>query len=206
MTNWRTRLPGWFTPTPHEAIGVAVVLLGAVVYSLWFWTNQQAPVVIKPVVAAPLDTYTDLPPSHELTITVYVSGAVTQPGLATVHEGARVADAVTQRGGISQDADVDRLNMARLVYDGEQIHVPRHGEADPVASQSTPPSNETPLNLNAADVIALTQLPGIGPAKAEAIVSYRETHGPFADPGQLRNVTGIGEATFQRLAPLVTVR
>jgi len=138
---------------------------------------------------------------------VHVSGAVREPGVVTLGAGARVADAVDAAGGAMPDARLALLNLARPVDDGERIHVPRVGE-------DAPPPPEAPsrgvlpdgrIDLNAASAEELQTLPGVGPARAEAILAERAER-PFRVPGDLRRVPGIGEATFQRLAPLVAVR
>ncbi len=138
---------------------------------------------------------------------VHVSGAVVRPGVVTLPGGARVADAIEQAGGAMPDARLDRLNLARPVEDGEQVHVPRVGEDAPPpaepASRGVLPDGR--IDLNAASQAELETLPGVGPSRAQAIIAEREER-PFRVPGDLRRVPGIGEATFQRLAPLVAVR
>jgi competence protein ComEA len=163
-------------------------------------------------------------------VVVHVSGAVAAPGVVVVPAGARLADAVAAAGGLLDDALPERVNLARLVVDGEQVHVPHEGDEDlppigadqPDAAGSAgggDPSGASGgagggapdgagggrVDLNHASAAELETLPGIGPAKAAAIVRHRDEHGPFAAPGDLRDVTGIGEATFQGLAELVTV-
>jgi competence protein ComEA len=140
---------------------------------------------------------------------VHVTGAVALPGLLTLAPGARVGDAVAAAGGALPDAWLDRVNLARPVADGEQVHVPRVGEDAPPPAASGPTSQgilpDGRVDLNRATAEELATLPGIGPARAAAIIAAREEQ-PFDEPGDLRRVPGIGEATFQRLAPLVAVR
>jgi competence protein ComEA len=122
-------------------------------------------------------------------------------------ERARVADAIAAAGGALPDARLDRLNLARIVDDAERVHVPRVGEDAPPpeepASQGVLPDGR--VDLNAATQSELETLPGVGPARAQAIIAEREAR-PFRVAGDLRLEPGIGEATFQRLAPLVAVR
>jgi competence protein ComEA len=138
---------------------------------------------------------------------VHVSGAVHDPGVVTLPDGSRVADAIAASGGAMPDARLDRLNLARRVEDGERVHVPRVGEDAPPpeepASRGVLPDGR--IDLNNASQAELETLPGVGPARAQAIIAERTTR-PFRVPGDLRRVPGIGEATFQRLAPLVAVR
>ena len=154
-------------------------------------------------------------------VLVHVSGAVQRPGLVTLSADARVGDAVDAAGGLTEDADGDRINLARVLVDGEQVHVPAEGEELPPAAtgeRGAAPGSDAPagdgggldpqgrIDLNRATAAELESLPGIGPARATAIVDHREQHGPFGVPGDLRAVSGIGEATFQNLAPLIVVR
>jgi len=138
---------------------------------------------------------------------VHVSGAVLRAGVVTLPPRSRVADAIDAAGGAMPDARLDLLNLARIVEDGERVHVPRVGEDAPApdepASRGVLPDGR--IDLNAASQAELETLPGIGPARAQAIIAEREAR-PFRVPGDLRRVPGIGEATFQRLAPLVAVR
>ncbi len=248
----RQRWSGWVRPTPAEVVGLALMVLGSIVATLLWWGQSvsgpdgldgaravgvavtpdghphgPAPgVELDPGVPVPSSPGGPMPPDPgpaDVEVTVHVSGAVTRPGLVTLPSGGRVGDAVVAAGGLTRDADPDRINLARALVDGEHVHLPRVGEAEgdvggPPAPVGTPDGagagaagtgGATPdglLDLNRASATELEQLPGIGPARAAAIVEYRELHGPFAVPGDLRGVSGIGEATFQRLAPLVVVR
>jgi competence protein ComEA len=149
--------------------------------------------------------------------TVHVTGAVANPGLVVLAEGGRVGDAVAAAGGLVAGAQDERINLARPVVDGEHVHVPREGE-EPVPVEVAPGGDASTdggsggvapgdgrVDINRAGAAELETLPGIGPARAEAIIAHREQHGPFAAPGDLRAVSGIGEVIFQRLAELVTV-
>jgi competence protein ComEA len=138
---------------------------------------------------------------------VHVSGAVLAPGVVALDRGSRVADAIAAAGGAMPDAQLDRLNLARILEDGEQVHVTRAGEdaPPPEASASRGVLPDGRIDLNTASASELETLPGVGPARAQAIIAEREVR-PFQVPGDLRRVPGIGEVTFQRLAPLVAVR
>lgn len=125
-------------------------------------------------------------------ITVYVSGAVAQPGLVSLRADARVADAVAAAGGVLSSAALDQVNLASPLTDGEQVVIP-----EAVAPGATPDSTNTGdgrLHLNQATAAELQELPGVGPVLAERIVSFREAHGPFRTIEDLLDVPGIGEA------------
>jgi competence protein ComEA len=140
---------------------------------------------------------------------VHIIGAVTTPGLYQLHEGDRAVDAVAAAGGLAPDADQAQLNLARFLSDGEQIIVPRVGEAPPpAAGGAAPPGTGAPggtININTADVTALEDLPGVGPALAERIVLWREANGSFTAVEDLLNVTGIGQKKLDSLRDSVAL-
>lgn len=134
-----------------------------------------------------------------VTILVHVLGAVTQPGLYELPDGARVVDAVAAAGGFSPDADTAAVNLARIVADAEQLRVPAIGETPATAV------DDGLINLNTAVAAELEALPRIGPALAARIVAWREENGVFRSVDDLLAVAGIGTKTLEGLRPLVTV-
>jgi competence protein ComEA len=138
-------------------------------------------------------------------IFVHILGQVAKPGLYEFPDGARGVDAVAAAGGFARNADQSGLNLARVLSDGEQIIVPKKGEAPPAAGPGTTPVPGALVNLNSADEAALETLPGIGPALAGRILAWRDTNGRFASIDDLGSVTGIGDKTLDSLRELVTV-
>jgi competence protein ComEA len=140
-------------------------------------------------------------------LVVHVAGAVVAPGLYELRASARTADALAAAGGAAPDADVDALNLAAPVRDGERVYVPVVGEDVPPPAAVPPGSAPAagPVDLNRATVAELDALPGIGPATAAAIVAHREVSGPFASVEDLEQVRGIGPAKLATIRPLVTV-
>jgi competence protein ComEA len=142
-------------------------------------------------------------------VIVHVAGAVASPGLYRLGGAPRVADAVDAAGGVAPDADVDALNLAAPVADGQRIYVPRQGEAgaDPSAGDTgVVAADSQPVDLNSATSEQLDALPGIGPSTAEAIISYRREHGRFRSVDELLEVRGIGQAKLDELRAKVRVR
>jgi competence protein ComEA len=142
-------------------------------------------------------------------VVVYVAGAVARPGVYPVGAGARVADAVGAAGGTTPEADLDPLNLAARLSDGDRIFVPRKGQAPPpvvgpgpTGGGSTPSG---PVNLNTATAEQLEALSGVGPATAHAIVTWRQQHGRFRSVQDLLQVRGIGPAKLESLRDQVTV-
>jgi competence protein ComEA len=148
--------------------------------------------------------------------TVHVAGAVAKPGVYDLDAGARVIDAIEAAGGGAPDADLNRLNLAAKVADGQRVLVQRVGEAAPAGSSSPGASgggnggsgSADPsglVSLNSATQAELEALPGIGPTLAEAIITERERRGGFRSVNELRDVRGIGEKRFADLKDKVTI-
>ncbi|KAB7746574.1 ComEA family DNA-binding protein [Nostocoides sp. F2B08] len=140
---------------------------------------------------------------------VHVAGQVVRPGIVRLAPGSRVIDAVEAAGGPLTEADLAAVNLARPVVDGEQVYVPKPGEAVPAvpgASTGTGPAAEgAPIDLNAADATALDGLPGVGPVLAERIIAWRTEHGRFTSVDELGEVSGIGEKLLGQIRDRVTV-
>jgi competence protein ComEA len=204
--------------TPAECVALSTLVAGAVAALGLLWlTSRPGPPLQRPPAADGIQVEAE-------DVVVHVAGVVAAPGLYRLPGGARVADALDAAGGPLPGAALDSLNLARPLTDGEQVVAPpavaapgAGGVPAPSAPGVTPsgvaPSAAPPsaaradgkLDLNRATVQDLDALPGIGPVLAQRIVSYRDEHGPFKTLGKLRDVPGIGEKTFQKLAPLLVV-
>lgn len=229
LASWRHRA----AHRPVVTVAAAVLLLGLGVCA-WYVLRPPAP---PPELALPRATPaagagpgstaagTAASPTSadagSATVTVDVVGAVGRPGLVKLPGGSRVADAVREAGGASLDADLERLNMAAALSDGELIYVPHVGETSiplPVNGSggaggvATDPagtgeagSTAAPVDLNQADEQQLETLPGVGPSTAEAILDYRRQHGRFKSVDELLDVRGIGPAKLAALRARVRV-
>jgi competence protein ComEA len=143
------------------------------------------------------EAVTLLPTSTPGMLIVYVSGAVATPGVYTLPEGSRVAEAIEAAGGFVGGAEQDKVNLAQQLEDGEQINVP--GLVD------TSHVNAGRVDINTATVTELETLPGIGPTAAQAIVDYRLENGPFQAIEDIQNVPGIGPATYDGIRDYITI-
>lgn len=166
-------------------------------------------------------TSSGMPDAQEDSITVYVTGAVNQPGVVSVAAGARVADAVNACGGLLPTADAEKINMAQAVKDGQQIRVPEKGAAKAAKNATATASSSDNgkarastdsdadagelVNINTADEAELDKLPGVGPSTAQKIIEYRETEGQFASPEDIMKVKGIGKAKYEKMKDRITV-
>jgi competence protein ComEA len=150
-------------------------------------------------------------------LVVHVAGAVVRPGIVRLRTGARVVDAIEAAGGARPEADLDQLNLAAKVADGQRIGVGLPGQAatgggvaglvggSPAASDGFGGSSAGLLNLNTATQTEIEALPGIGPVLGAAILRERDERGGFRSVDELRSVRGIGEKRFADLHDLVTV-
>ncbi|MDQ0801107.1 helix-hairpin-helix domain-containing protein [Arthrobacter sp. SLBN-112] len=151
-------------------------------------------------------------------VVVHVAGAVANPGVIRLRQGSRVDDAIAAAGGPVAEADVNRLNLALVIEDGQKIHVPRIGEppsthsgtagadgSDTTGEAAGPGQSGGKINLNTAGVAELDTLPKVGPVLAQRIVDWRKEHGPFKSAEELDAVDGVGPKMLESLLPLVTV-
>lgn len=192
-----------------------------------FVARRPAPTPIE-IIPPPTATATPWPTATPTPapLRVYVSGAVPRPDVYVLTPGAIVKDAISAAGGFDRDADRENINLAQPLYDGAQVHVPSQaaqatappvGVSGPAATPTVAPTNlshlpsppavktlapGTKININTASLSELELLPGIGPAMAQRIVEGR----PYATVEDLKKVKGIGDATYKKLAPLVTVQ
>lgn len=145
-------------------------------------------------------------------IMVDIKGEIAKPGVYVATNGERVIDLVERAGGMTEDALVEAVNLALHVEDEMVIYIPKVGEEvdgfAPImaATGNTSSSSNSKVNLNKASADELQTLTGIGPAKASAIIEYRETNGPFQQLDDLLNVSGIGSKTFEKISEQISVK
>lgn len=174
------------------AVGVMVT------FGAWWWAT--AGVDTSPVESV-LPVIESVEPTEPDVVVVHVSGAVQNPGVVRLVQGARAIDAIEAAGGAGPDAALAGVNLAAEVVDGSQIRVPRVG--DPVASGAA--AEESLVVVNQADATALETLPGVGPVLAARIIEHRDRQGPFTTPEDLLDVSGIGESILARLRPHIRI-
>ncbi|MGI6216078.1 MAG: helix-hairpin-helix domain-containing protein [Coriobacteriales bacterium] len=164
------------------------------------------------------ESATDAVASEQTTVMVHVAGAVGKPGVYELEEGSRVNDAVELAGGLSDDASSSSINLARVLVDGEQIYVPTKEEVESGsvagatasgstgdAAQGSSSQAQSLVNINTATAEQLEELPGIGPATAQAIIEYREQSGGFTSIEEIQEVSGIGEGKYSKICELICV-
>jgi competence protein ComEA len=206
-------LRGALAPVPASAVFLVAVLVVVILAGAFLRNAMASPptgtggeAVTVEVAEVPPTSAAQATTAGDSVLVVDVVGRVRHPGVVRLPPGARVVDAIRVAGGATENAAVQRINLARPVVDGEQILVP--GPNDPLPSGPQPTSGESEselVDLNTATASELEELPGIGPVLAERIVDWRTEHGRFSTVDELREVSGIGEKLISQLRPLVRV-
>lgn len=190
------RGPRWSVPRRLAGVALVAVLLTAGVVAL----RSQALAAGTPVtLGTPVPAGSAAAPGA--TVVVHVVGAVASPGVVRLAAGARLLDAVAAAGGSTPDADLSAVNLARPLVDGEQVVVPVLGQPVPSQATTAPTAGDDLVDLNAASLAELDELPGVGPVIAQRIIDRR----PFTTIDELDEVSGIGPALLERLRPKVRV-
>jgi len=187
-------------PMYKKQIGVLIIVLLAAIGGTYYGIYQEEKTVV-------LDSGSSNESAATVQeITIYVTGAVNQPGLVKVKEGARAAEAVNACGGLLPIADSEKVNMAQVLKDGQQLMVPeKRGGMGENKMPSKDNAGSEKVNINTADEKALDTLPGIGPAMAKRIIEYRQTEGPFQSVEDLKKIRGIGEAKFAKMKEKICI-
>lgn len=149
-------------------------------------------------------------------IKVYVTGQVNSPGVLELDEGARIEDAVNLAGGLTLDANLQNINLAFILEDGQKLYIPSIYDNEPVEYISinngtniienpNTLSSSSKININKAGIEELTTLPGVGDSLAQKIFNYRKENGNFKSIDDLKNVNGIGDKKFESLKEYISI-
>lgn len=155
-------------------------------------------------------------------VIIHITGSVKNPGIVKLKEGSRIEDAIESAGGLTENADITKVNLAYVVEDGTKIKIPSASEEDIgdediidsksgdniIIEENAVPSNNSPqtININKATEKEFETLPGIGPSLASKIIEYRNQNGKFESIEDIKNVNGIGDNKYEKIKDLITVK
>ena len=155
-------------------------------------------------------------------VIIHITGSVKNPGIVKLKEGSRIEDAIESAGGLTENADITKVNLAYVVEDGTKIKIPSASEEDIgdediidsksgdniiIKENAVPSNNSTQtININKATEKEFETLPGIGPSLASKIIEYRNQNGKFESIEDIKNVNGIGDNKYEKIKDLITVK
>ncbi len=151
-------------------------------------------------------------------IIIHITGAVKTPGIVKLEEGSRIEDAINKAGGLTEDADISKVNLAYVLEDGVKIIIPSdsdigdlgeniisNGSGENILEDFENSSDNNILNINKATEQELEDLPGIGPSLASKIIEYRNKNGKFSSVEDIKNVNGIGDSLYEKIKDNIEV-
>ena len=186
-----------------------LAIIGIIIYMMWTTEEEQEIILTQePEVENVVEE--EIP-----TMMIHIMGEVNKPGVVTLPEGARMIDAVEAAGGFTEHADINQINLVYILEDGLKIKIPTIEEemyiteenGENVIVEDEQREGETlMININKAEIGELSQLQGIGEAVAQRIIDYRNENGDFEKIEDLQNVSGIGEAKFNKIKDNICVK
>lgn len=186
---------------------VAGIALGVTIAAFWFISGEETEDIIKEkkaITSESSETKEEVSKASK-TIVVDIKGQVNKPGVYQLAKDARVQDLVHLAGGTTKAANVKQLNLAAKLKDEESIYVAKNGEESTEKGAANEREDSEGVNINTSSLQELQAIPGVGPAKAAAIIEYREANGLFQKVTDLKNIAGFGEKTIERLKNYITV-
>lgn len=183
-------------------IGIAAVVAIAVI-GLYFYKESKNSYTNEDEFA--IVTENEEIPEEEEEITIHIIGEVKYPGIVILKTGQRIIDAIDAAGGETEEADLNKINLAQLLSDGDKIYVPSINDNE-IEEYKDTTSRSSTVNINTATLEELTSLPGIGESTAQRIIDYRKQNGKFKNIDDLKNVSGIGESKFNNLKEKITAK
>ena len=177
--------------------------------------NIENEILVNNVITNENNTNDDL-------VIIHITGSVKNPGIVKLKEGSRIEDAIEAAGGLTENADITKVNLAYVVEDGTKIKIPSASEEDIgdediidsksgdniiIEENAVPSNNSTQtININKATEKEFETLPGIGPSLASKIIEYRNQNGKFESIEDIKNVNGIGDNKYEKIKDLITVK
>lgn len=153
-------------------------------------------------------------------IVIYITGAVKNEGIYDMKKNSRIADSIEKAGGLTEEANIENINLAYILEDGMKIHIPKKNEnineiedhtnaylskENTISESSKNINNDEKININTATQTELETLPGIGPSTALRIIEYRKENGKFNSIEDIKKISGIGDRKFSQIKDLIKI-
>lgn len=189
------------------SIGIIII----VIYLVYNYSKDNASEILEENIY--IETSNETKEKNK--IILHITGEVNSPGIIEIEEGSRLANAIEAAGGLTENADINKINLAYVVKDGQKINIPNVNSVD-TSSYITEDigeniiiedinSNTNLVNINTATQTELETLTGIGPSTALKIIKYREENGKFTTIEDIKNVPGIGDSKFESIKEEICV-
>lgn len=206
--------------TQKQKIVAGIIIIGIffiIVY--YFYQASQSPNYEELEENVNVEEIQEEEQEKQKDILIHITGAVRQEGVVHLKEGARIIDAIEEAGGLLEDANLNNVNLAYPLSDGQKIYIPNTSDDETEEAQNVllesgnnvlegenKGLNEIKININTATQTQLEELPGIGTSTAYRIIQYRGENGKFSSIEDIKNVSGIGEAKFNQIKDLICVK
>ena len=186
---------------------VIIVIIIYFIYNNFYFEDTGTDIIIEE------NSITDSKENDK--VIVHITGEINNPGIIELKSGDRIFNAIEKAGGTTENADISKMNLAQVVEDGMKINVPNINDKEIVIEETVPTvsnsdsiqqKKQTIVNINNASQTELETLPGIGPSIANKIINYRKEKGKFSRIEDIKNVSGIGEAKFEKIKKYISVK
>ena len=206
----------------QKKITLVILLIIALITYYYLYTKNNTEEIKKENLEI-TNNETQEESKEEEKIVVHITGAVNKEGIVELQEGARIADAIEKAGGTKENADIKNINLATILEDGVKVHIPTVEETQAnneninvennASSQINTGTKEAAsntktqgkININTATKEELDTLPGIGPSTAAKIIDYRKENGKFKNIEEIKEVSGIGDAKYEKIKELIII-
>lgn len=197
---------------------IITVILGFAIYSLISYKKEDEEISYSNILITENIEEDNTVEENKIisTIKVYVTGEVNNPGVVELSGGARIEDAINLSGGVTQLANLNNVNLAYILEDGQKLYIPNVNDKDVNIDYISNDNGEGiienekekngKININTNNINELMELPGVGEALAQRIINYRNENGKFKNIDDLKNVSGIGEKKFENLKEYIVVK
>ena len=192
-----------------------------IAYMLFTKNNDEIITNLEEIETNENDTQNNQKETNENKIIIHITGEIKKEGIYELKENSRIADAIEAAGGVTENADLDEVNLAFVLSDGQKIYIPNKNEKEisgekvyimagsgnnVIVEDKVERGKKQKVNINEAKQEDFEQLPGIGPSIAKKIIEYREQNGKFTSIDELQEVKGIGEAKFENIKEYIMVK